>query len=137
MINLGIASFWVSASVIGVVSQRLVRKICVRCKQEYTPDKETLISLGLVGVPEGTTLFRGKGCSFCSGTGHKGRIAIHEVFIITEQMRDIIYGEVTTSKLRQLAIDNNFHDMYFDGLQKALAGITSIQEVLRVTRRLS
>jgi type IV pilus assembly protein PilB len=137
MINLGIASFWVSASVIGVVSQRLVRKICVRCKQEYTPDKETLTSLGLLGVPEGTTLFRGKGCSFCSGTGYKGRIAIHEVFIITEQMRDIIYGEVTTSKLRQLAIDNNFHDMYFDGLQKALAGITSVQEVQRVTRRLS
>ena len=137
MINLGIASFWVSASVIGVVSQRLVRKICVRCKQEYTPDKATLASLGLFGVPDGTTFFKGKGCSFCSGTGHKGRIAIHEVFIITEQMRDIIYGEVTTSKLRQLAIDNNFHDMYFDGMQKALAGVTSVQEVLRVTRRLS
>ncbi len=137
MINLGIASFWVSASVIGVVSQRLVRKICARCKQEYIPDTETLASLGLIGVPEGTTLYKGKGCSFCSGTGYKGRIAIHEVFLITEQMRDIIYGEVTTSKLRQLAIDNNFHDMYFDGLQKALAGVTSVQEVQRVTRRLS
>lgn len=137
MINLGIASFWVSASVIGVVSQRLVRKICARCKQEYTPDKEILTSLGLLGLPEGTTLFKGKGCSFCGGSGFKGTIAIHEVFIITEQMRDIIYGEVTTSKLRQLAIDNNFHDMYFDGLQKALAGITSVQEVQRVTRRLS
>jgi type IV pilus assembly protein PilB len=137
MISLGIASFWVSASVIGVVSQRLVRKICARCKQEYTPDNETLTSLGLLGLPEGTTLYKGKGCSFCSGTGYKGRIAIHEVFLITEQMRDIIYGEVTTSKLRQLAIDNNFQDMYFDGLQKALAGITSVQEVQRVTRRLS
>ena len=137
MVNLGIASFWVSASVIGVVSQRLVRKICVRCKQEYTPDDESLSLLGLSGVPHGTTLFRGKGCAFCSGTGYKGRIAIHEVFIITEEMRDIIVGEVTTSKLRQLAIENNFRDMFYDGIQKALAGITSVEEVQRVTRRLS
>jgi type IV pilus assembly protein PilB len=137
MVNLGIASFWVSASVIGVVSQRLVRKICVRCKEEYVPDDETLSLLGLSGVPQGTTLFRGKGCAFCSGTGYKGRIAIHEVFIITEEMRDIIVGEVTTSKLRQLAIENNFRDMFYDGIQKALAGITSVEEVQRVTRRLS
>jgi type IV pilus assembly protein PilB len=137
MVNLGIASFWVSASVIGVVSQRLVRKICVRCKQEYVPDDEALLMLGLSGVPPGTTLFRGKGCAFCSGTGYKGRIAIHEVFIITEEMRDIIVGEVTTSKLRQLAIENNFRDMFYDGIQKSLAGITSVEEVQRVTRRLS
>jgi type IV pilus assembly protein PilB len=137
MVNLGIASFWVSASVIGVVSQRLVRKICARCKQEYVPDDEALSMLGLSGVPQGTVLYRGKGCAFCSGTGYKGRIAIHEVFIITEEMRDIIVGEVTTSKLRQLAIENNFRDMFYDGIQKALAGITSVEEVQRVTRRLS
>lgn len=137
MVNLGIASFWVSASVIGVVSQRLVRKICARCKEEYVPDDETLASLGLSGVPQGTVLFRGKGCDFCTGTGYKGRIAIHEVFIITEQMRDVIVGEVTTSKLRQLAVENKFRDMYYDGMQKSLAGITSVEEVQRVTRRLS
>jgi type IV pilus assembly protein PilB len=137
MVNLGIASFWVSASVIGVVSQRLVRKICMRCKEKYVPDDETKSLLGLSGLPESTAFFRGKGCSFCTGTGYKGRIAIHEVFIITEEMRDVIVGEVTTSKLRQLAIENNFRDMYYDGIQKALAGITSVEEVQRVTRRLS
>jgi type IV pilus assembly protein PilB len=105
MVNLGIASFWVSASVIGVISQRLVRRICARCKEEYLPDREKLTSFGLAGLPAGTTLFRGKGCSFCTGTGYKGRMAIHEVFIVTEEMRDVIYGEVTTTKLRQLAIE--------------------------------
>ena len=64
-------------------------------------------------------------------------MAIHEVFIVTEEMRDVIYGEVTTTKLRQLAIENNFRDMHFDGLQKAIAGITTIDEVQRVTRRLT
>jgi type IV pilus assembly protein PilB len=137
MINLGIASFWVSASVIGVISQRLVRRICARCKQEYLPTKDALLTAGLAALPEGLTLFKGKGCSFCSGTGYKGRIAIHEVFIVTDEMRDVIYGEVTTTKLRQLAIANNFRDMYFDGMQKAIAGITTIDEVQRVTRRLS
>jgi len=137
MVNLGIASFWVSASVIGVISQRLVRRICARCKEEYVPDAKELESAGLLGLPAGTTLFKGKGCSFCTGTGYKGRIAIHEVFIVTEEMRDVIYGEVTTSKLRQLAIDNKFRDMHFDGLQKAIAGITTVEEIQRVTRRLS
>jgi len=137
MVNLGIASFWVSASVIGVISQRLVRRICARCKEEYMPDKAVLAGFGLAGLPSDITLFRGRGCSFCSGTGYKGRMAIHEVFIITEEMRDVIYGEVTTTKLRQLAIDNKFRDMHFDGLQKAIAGITTIDEVQRVTRRLT
>jgi len=137
MVNLGIASFWVSASVIGVISQRLVRRICARCKEEYVPDRATLAAFGLAGLPAATTLFRGKGCSFCTGTGYKGRMAIHEVFIVTEEMRDVIYGEVTTTKLRQLAIENKFRDMHFDGLQKAIAGITTIDEVQRVTRRLS
>ncbi len=91
---------------------------------------------GLTGLPEGTTLFRGKGCSYCNGTGYKGRLAIHEVFMITEEMREVIFGDVTIKKLRNLALANNFHDMYFDGLQKAIAGLTTVDEVRRVTRRI-
>lgn len=136
LINLGIASFWVSASVIGVQAQRLIRRICNRCKEEYEPSRDLLKLTGLSGLPEGITLFRGKGCNFCAGTGYKGRLAIHEVFMITEAMREVIYGEVTTRKLRDLAFANNFHDMYFDGVQKALAGLTTIEEIQRVTRRI-
>jgi type IV pilus assembly protein PilB len=136
MINLGIESFWVSSSVIGIVAQRLVRKICTRCKEEFEPDLQTLENAGLLNLPKGTTLFRGRGCSYCNGIGYKGRIAIHEVLVITEEMRDAIVGEVTTGKIRSLAIANNFRDMYFDGLQKALAGITSLDEVQRVTKKM-
>ena len=132
MINLGIESFWVSASVIGIVAQRLVRRICARCKEEYEPTTEQLERYGLSGLPKGTTLFRGKGCEYCNGIGFKGRVAIHEVLVITEEMRDVIFGEVTTGKLRKLALANNFRDMLFDGVQKSLAGITTVDEVRRV-----
>jgi type IV pilus assembly protein PilB len=135
LVNLGVASFWGSASVIGVLAQRLVRKICERCKEEYHPDKSFLQAAGLSNLPEEITLFRGKGCQFCNGIGYKGRVAIHEILILTEEMRDVIYGEVTTTKLRNLAMANDFHDMYFDGLRKALAGITTVEEVARVARR--
>ncbi|HEY4611830.1 MAG TPA: GspE/PulE family protein [Bacteroidota bacterium] len=135
LVNLGVASFWVSTSVIGVLAQRLVRQNCERCKEEYKPEQQLLEAVGLLNLPAGTTLFRGKGCEFCGGTGYKGRIAIHEILIVTEEMRDVIYGEVTSAKLRNLAIANDFRDMYFDGMQKALAGITTVEEVQRVTRR--
>ncbi len=133
MINLGIESFWVSASVIGIVAQRLVRRICVRCREEYEPSPRFLESFGLSNLPKGVTLFRGNGCEYCNGIGYKGRLAIHEVLVITEEMRDVIFGEVTTSKLRKLALANNFRDMAFDGIQKSLAGITTVDEVRRVT----
>jgi type IV pilus assembly protein PilB len=135
MINLGVESFWVSSSVIGVLAQRLVRRICSRCKEEYEPDAKTLTVSGLSRLPKGVTFYRGRGCNYCSGLGYKGRVAIHEVLSITEEMRDVIYGEVTTSKIRALAVANGFRDMYFDGMQKAFAGITTIDEIRRVTKK--
>ncbi len=137
LVNIGVSSFWVSASVIGIVAQRLVRRICARCTEEYLPSRDELLPFGLFHLPEGVTLFRGRGCQFCNGTGYKGRIALHEILIITEELRNIIYGEVTTAKLRNVALANNFKDMYFDGMQKALAGITTVEEVNRVTRRIT
>jgi type IV pilus assembly protein PilB len=135
MINLGVEPFWVSASIIGVLAQRLVRRLCSRCLEEYEPDSAKLEAAGLMNLPPGTTLFRAKGCSSCNGVGYKGRMAIHEVLVVTEEMRDLISFEVTTTKLRALAVKGGFRDMYFDGIKKALAGITSLEEVLRVTRR--
>jgi len=135
MINLGVESFWVSSSVIGVLAQRLIRKICARCKEEFEPDAGTLKKAGLALLPKGVPFFRGRGCGFCNGIGYKGRVAIHEVLSITEEMREVIYGEVTTGKIRALAAASGFRDMYFDGIQKALAGITSLEEVRRVTKK--
>jgi type II secretory ATPase GspE/PulE/Tfp pilus assembly ATPase PilB-like protein len=136
MINLGVESSWVGASVIGVLAQRLVRRLCARCNDEYEPDAARLEAAGLMHLPPGITLFKARGCSSCNGIGYKGRLSIHEVLTISEQMRDLITGEVTTTKLRSLALEGGFREMYFDGVQKALAGITSLEEVQRVTRRI-
>jgi type IV pilus assembly protein PilB len=135
MINLGIESFYVASSVVGVLAQRLVRRLCTRCNEEYEPDPALLESAGLAHLPPGITLFKPRGCTACNGFGYKGRIAIHEVLVVTDEMRDLIATEISTTKLKALAADEGFRDMYFDGTQKALAGITSIEEVLRVTRR--
>jgi type II secretory ATPase GspE/PulE/Tfp pilus assembly ATPase PilB-like protein len=94
-----------------------------------------LASAGLAHLPPGITLFRPRGCNTCNGFGYKGRIAIHEVLVVTDEMRDLIATEISTSKLRAMADPGGFRDMYFDGIQKALAGITSLEEVFRVTRR--
>jgi type IV pilus assembly protein PilB len=135
LINLGVESSWVSASVSGVLAQRLVRVLCSRCNEEYEPDGARLEAAGLMHLPPGTTFFKSKGCNSCNGIGYKGRVAIHEVLLISEEMRDLITDEVTTTKLRALAIEGGFRQMYFDAVQKALAGITSLEEVQRVTQR--
>jgi type II secretory ATPase GspE/PulE/Tfp pilus assembly ATPase PilB-like protein len=135
MINLGIESFYVASAVVGVLAQRLVRRLCTRCNEEYEPDPALLASAGLAHLPPGITLFRPRGCNACNGFGYKGRIAIHEVLVVTDEMRDLIATEISTSKLRLMADPGGFRDMYFDGIQKALAGITSLEEVFRVTRR--
>lgn len=135
LINIGVERFYVGSAVVGVLAQRLVRRLCTRCNEEYEPDPTTLEAAGLAHLPPGITLFRPRGCQACNGYGYKGRVAIHEVLLVTDQMRDLISTELSTSKLRDLAEADGFRDMYFDGIQKALAGITSLEEVFRVTRR--
>lgn len=135
LINIGVESFYVSSAVVGVLAQRLVRRLCTRCNEEYEPDPTLLESAGLAHLPPGITLFRPRGCNACNGYGYKGRVAIHEVLVVTDEMRDLISTEISTSKLRNIAEADGFRDMYFDGIQKALAGITSLEEVFRVTRQ--
>jgi type IV pilus assembly protein PilB len=133
MINLGVEPAWVSASMIGVLAQRLVRRLCSRCNEEYEPSAETLEGAGLSNLPRGITLFKPRGCKSCNGFGYKGRIGIHEVLTVTEEMRDVVHSQVTRTSIKSLALANGFRDMYYDGIQKALGGITSLEEVQRVT----
>jgi type IV pilus assembly protein PilB len=135
LVNLGIESFWVGTSMIGVVAQRLVRRICSRCKEPYKPSEAELYIYGLMNLPKNYDLYRSRGCEFCGGTGYKGRIGIHELLFISEEMRDVIMKDISTAVLRDVARATDFRDMYFDGLQKALAGITTLEEVARVTQR--
>ena len=131
LVNMGIEPFLISASLIGVMAQRLVRVICEDCKEGYEPSKATLEKWGLKSS-EGVKLYNGRGCDTCKGTGFRGRTGIFEVMIIDDEMREMVISSDSTVALRKKAQEKGMRLLREDGLQKALSGITSIEEVARV-----
>jgi len=133
LIDIGIKPFLISSSVIGVIAQRLVRKICPKCKKEIkiTPGIEKILDEYKINSNE-ITLYKGEGCPYCKDTGYKGRTAIFELMVITENIRDMIAKNVTTGKLREAAINEGMCPLKNDGIKKVCEGITTIDEVLRV-----
>jgi len=133
LLDLGVAPYLVSASLIAVLSQRLVRKICPNCKTDYEPPvslKKIVEKLG--GKVE--TFYRGVGCKKCRNTGYVGRIAVHELFVPNEQIMEMIAERASLKKLRARALQNGMIPLQADGIEKVKAGITSIEEVLRTAQ---
>ncbi|MCA1933537.1 MAG: Flp pilus assembly complex ATPase component TadA [Calditerrivibrio sp.] len=131
LVDMGIENFLVSSSLIGVVGQRLVRKICKSCKKSYRPEKELIERLGIKN--EDLLFYRGEGCPDCKYTGYSGRIGIYEVLKIDNQIKNMITKGKSIDEIRTVAMQNGFKTMYDSGLEIAKSGITSIEEVLRVT----
>jgi type IV pilus assembly protein PilB len=133
LVDMGIEPFLISSSVIGVIAQRLVRKICPKCKKEIkiTPDIEKILNENEIGNTA-ITLYKGEGCPYCKDTGYKGRIAIFELMVITENIREMIIKNVSTGKLRQAAVKEGMCLLKIDGIKKVCEGVTTIDEVLRV-----
>jgi type IV pilus assembly protein PilB len=133
LIDMGIEPFLISSSVIGIIAQRLVRRICSKCKKEIeiTTDLEKILD-ELAINSNGLTLYKGEGCAHCKDTGYKGRIAIFELMMITENIRDLISRNVTTGTLREAAIKEGMCQLRDDGIKKIFQGLTTIDEVLRV-----
>ena len=133
LVDMGIEPFLISSSVIGVIAQRLVRKICPKCKKgiKITPDMKKILDEYEISNNE-ITLYKGEGCPYCKDTGYKGRVAIFELMLITENIRDLISKNVTTGKLREAAIKEGMCQLREDGIKKVCEGITTIDEVLRV-----
>jgi len=134
LLNIGIPNYWLAPSLVGIVAQRLVRKICDDCKDEYHPNPELLKDLGLDLLDQDITFFRGVGCRVCDGEGYRGRTAIYEILVVDEDIRDLIYAKATSREIREIAVAKGFRDMRFDGLKKVLVGETTVDEVVRVTR---
>ncbi|MGB6607168.1 MAG: ATPase, T2SS/T4P/T4SS family, partial [Atribacterota bacterium] len=133
LIDMGIEPFLISSSVVGIIAQRLVRRICPKCKKEIkiTPDIEKILDEYHINSHE-ITLYKGEGCPYCKETGYKGRIAIFELMVMTENIRDLISKNVTTGKLREAAIKEGMCQLREDGIKKVCEGLTTIDEVLRV-----
>lgn len=134
LIEMGIEPFLLAPSLIGIVAQRLARKICLECKESLSPKKAELERLGIPDAPDTIRFSRGKGCPNCKGSGYKGRVAIHEVLVADEAIRALISERAPAAAIRDHAVHAGFIDMRMDGVRKIIKGITTLEEVLRVTR---
>ncbi len=134
LMDMGIEPFLVASSVVGVVAQRLVRRVCDQCAQRYTPTatEAAWLSQHDFSVEH---LMRGRGCGYCGKTGYRGRIAVHEVVKLDETMRSLIVSRQSERELREYVRNQRFSSMQEDGLQKAASGITTVEEIMRVTMR--
>lgn len=134
LVDMGVEPFLVSSSTAGIIAQRLVRRICPKCKYAYKPPKTLLVDLGIASKDKEVQFFRGKGCRQCRESGYKGRIAIFEMLVIDDNIREMVLEKESTIKIKKYALENGFKTLRHDGLLKALKGITSIEEVMRVTQ---
>ena len=134
LIDMGVKPFLVASSTRAIMAQRLVRKICEKCKEPYTPDESELRLLGPAAQQlANAQLYHGKGCPDCNYTGYKGRIGIFEIFLIDDQVRNLIFEQVAATDLRIKARELGMRTLREDGLRKIVAGQTTLEEVLRVT----
>ena len=135
LIDMGIKPYLVSASVIAILAQRLLRKICENCKETYIPEKTKLLSAGISEeMSDGKTFYRGAGCGTCGQTGYKGRIGIYELLKFNNELRQAIFNNASTLELREIALKGGMHTLLMDGVRKFFDGITTIEEVLRVAK---
>ncbi len=134
LIDMGVEPFLIATSTIGILAQRLVREICPKCKEEFKPPKELLKDLGLrVSAKSKDSFYKGKGCPACHQTGYLGRSGIFELLLIDEDIRRMTEERKSTDDIKKKALSQEMITLKENGLKKARQGITTIEEVLRVT----
>jgi type IV pilus assembly protein PilB len=134
LLNMGIEPFLVSASVVLILAQRLCRKICEHCKEEEKVPENTLLEIGFTQDEVGTFKpLKGKGCQTCGGSGYKGRIAVYEVMPVKDDLKEMIVKGATATELKRAAIKSGMKSLRMSGLTKIKEGVTSIEEVLKVS----
>lgn len=135
LIDMGVEAFLVSTAIGGVIAQRLVRRICSGCKVSYEPSKTLVKAIGLDG--EKVTLYKGEGCRGCNGTGYRGRAGLFEILAMNTEIRELTIANASSDKIRKAAIKGGMKTLRQDGILKALQGITTIEEIMRVTAELN
>lgn len=132
MLDMGLEPFLITSTVIGIVAQRLVRKICPRCTEPYVPDAELLASLGLRA---GLQVYRGKGCKTCNGTGFKGRLGLYELLVPDEEVTKLVLQHAPSEQIKHYLMKRGeFDTLRRDGLRKVLEGKTTLEQVLGATQ---
>jgi len=135
LVEMGVEPFLVASSLVGVVAQRLVRTICPHCRVSYSPDPVLLAELCEGGaLPDKATFYRGRGCSHCLQVGYLGRTGLYELLEVNDPIRRLITSNADAATIRQQALRHEMRTLRQDGLAKVLAGVTTVEEVLRVTQ---
>ncbi len=134
LLDMGIEPFLVSSSVIAIVAQRLVRWICSDCREGYTPTPEELAKLGFKTESVRPAFYRAVGCPACMRTGYRGRTGIYETLLIDEEIRQMILSKTDSNQIKNRAIEKGMRTLRDDGIRKVVNGVTTVEEVLRVTQ---
>jgi type IV pilus assembly protein PilB len=134
LIDMGIEPFLISSSVILILAQRLIRKICSECREQIKVHPQLLIDLGVSpDEAKNFNVFKGKGCALCSGTGYKGRVGLYEVMTMKEEVKELVLSRSSTSEIKKEAIRLGMKTLRQSGIHKVKEGLTTIEEVLRAT----
>lgn len=130
LIDMGVETFMVSSSVMGIIAQRLVKKICIKCREEYISTPEEMTSLGLT---EPIKVYKGKGCNRCSGSGYSGRTAIHEILVMDKEIRQLINQNENADRIKDMARSKGMKTLNESCRELVLDGITTIEQLIKIT----
>src|SRR5262249_44788955 len=129
LVDLGLKPYLVSASLLMVIAQRLLRKICKHCRTEVTVDKQVLIDAGMrEEEAERVVLFKGRGCEYCGNTGFSGRSGIYEIMPVTRRIKSAIAADLPSDQIKDIALSEGMKDLRRCALEKVIAGVTSLEE---------
>ncbi len=131
--DMGVEPFLVASSLLGVVAQRLIRKVCTKCRVPHQPTDFELTELGLKAIPPGSTVYKPGGCPSCSQSGYSGRTVIHELMVIDDRIRSLIIRREDAGQIKKAAVAAGMITLREDGVQKVLQGITTVDELMRAT----
>lgn len=133
LVDMGVEPFLVSSSLLGIVAQRLMRRVCTKCRKQHTPSAYELQQMGIRSVPQGTQIYTAVGCPSCSQSGYSGRIVIHELLIVDDHIRTLINQNADAGAIRKAAIAKGMKTLRTDAIEKVLLGISTVDELIRAT----
>jgi type IV pilus assembly protein PilB len=134
LLNMGVEPFLVASSINLIMAQRLVRVVCPQCKEETPVAPEALVEIGIpADMVDNVRCFHGIGCSLCGGTGYKGRIALYEVMPMGDGIREAVLSGASSADIKRAAVESGMNTLRMSGITKIAEGLTTVEEVLRIT----
>ena len=136
LIDMGVPSYLVASSIVAIMAQRLVRIVCQKCKQPFSPPESVIEAAGISKEKAATATFvKGRGCGHCGGGGFRGRLGIYELMLMSTKIRELTFEDAPTEEIRRAALAEGMKTLYRDGLDKAMRGITTLEEVMSTAKR--